>query len=95
MGFRIKLIPKRGITNLKLRHRSKHHKGATRIKKIKHSKMKNAVKLERKFRITPFEETVEIRKLNDSEPDICADRSPVADPKPSHTLLFDKVSDYG
>jgi hypothetical protein len=93
MGVRIKLIRKRGSTKLKIRPKSKHHKGTTRIKKSKNSKVKYTAKLERKFRRKPREETVKIQELNDSELDICADTSTVAGQKPSHTLLFDKVSD--
>jgi hypothetical protein len=93
MGVRIKLIRKRGITKLKVRHKTKHHKGATRIEKFKNSKTKYTAKRERKLRRKPREETVNIKKLNDFEVDICPDTSPVAGRKPSHTLLFDKASD--
>jgi hypothetical protein len=87
MGIRIKLIRKRGSTKLKVRHKIKHHKGATRIKKFK-----NSAKLERKSRRKPREETFKIQELNGFEVDICTGTSPVAGQKPSHTLLFDKVS---
>jgi hypothetical protein len=93
MGVRIKLIRKRGITKLKVRHKIKHHKGVPRIKKFKNCKTKYTAKLERKFRRKPVDETVKIQKLNDSELDICEDTSTVGAQKPSHTLLCDKVSD--
>jgi hypothetical protein len=92
MGICLKLIRKRGITKLKLKHKSKHHKGTTRIKKLKNSKLKNSAKLERKFRRKPHEETVKIQEF-DSELDIYADTRPVAGQKPSNTLVFDNVSD--
>jgi hypothetical protein len=88
MGICLKLIRKRGITRLKLKHKSKHHKGTTRIKKLK-----NSARLERKFRKKPHEETFEIQNLNDSELDTFADTRPVAGQKPSNTLVFDNVSD--
>jgi hypothetical protein len=93
MGVRIKLIRKRGSTKLKVRHKIKHHKGDTRIKKFKNFKINYTAKRERKFRRKPLDEDVKIQKLNDFEVDICADTSIVAGRKPSHTLLIDKVSD--
>jgi hypothetical protein len=94
MGIRMKLVRKRGSRSLKLKQRSKHQKGTTRINKLKNSKPKNNAKLECKFRRKPHEKTAKIKKLNDFEVDIYADTSPVAGQKPSHTLLFDNVSDF-
>jgi hypothetical protein len=88
MGIRMKLIRKRGITRLKLKHKSKHHKGTTRIKKLK-----NNAKLERKSKRKAYEETVKIQKCNDFELDIFADTRSPAGQKASHTLVFDNVSD--
>jgi hypothetical protein len=92
MGIRIKLIRKRGSTKLRVRHKIKHQKGTTRIKNFKNSKIKYTAKLKRKSRRKPLEETFKIQDLNGFEVDICAGTSPVAGQKPSHALLFDKVS---
>jgi hypothetical protein len=93
MGVRIKLIRKRGSTKLKVRHKIDHHKGAIRIRKLKNSKTKYTAKRERKCTKNPHEETVRINKLNDFEVDTYEYTRPVAGQKPSHTLLFYKVSD--
>lgn len=91
MGVRIKFIRKRGSTKLNVRHKIKHHKGAIRIRKLKNSRTKYTAKRERKCTRKPHEETVKINKLNDFEVDEYT--RPVAGQKPSHTLLFYKVSD--
>lgn len=82
---------KKGDIDLKFKCRSKQQKGAIKIKKFNKSRINSNIKLEHRHRKKPKEEADRIQKLNYSELTISAHSSPVAVPKPSHTLLLDKV----
>lgn len=84
---------KEDVTNLELKCRNNQHKGVIKIKKLNRSKVRGTMKFGNGQRKKPKEDAIRIQKLNYSEVTISAGTIPVGIPKPSHTLLLDKVSE--